>query len=47
VHDAGAREEPLAAGMVLTLEPGVYIPEKALGVRIEDEVLVTETARAS
>jgi len=43
VHDAGAREEPLAAGMVLTLEPGVYIPEKALGVRIEDEVLVTET----
>ncbi len=42
VHDAGAYQEPLQAGMVVTLEPGIYIPEKALGVRIEDEVLVTE-----
>ena len=43
VHDAGAYHEPLQAGMVLTLEPGIYIPEKALGVRIEDQVLVTAT----
>ena len=43
VHDAGAYHEPLAAGMVLTIEPGIYLPEKGLGVRIEDEVLVTET----
>ncbi|HSU54196.1 MAG TPA: Xaa-Pro peptidase family protein [Candidatus Dormibacteraeota bacterium] len=42
VHDAGAYQEPLAAGMVITLEPGIYIPEKKLGVRIEDDVLVTE-----
>jgi Xaa-Pro aminopeptidase len=27
--------------MVITIEPGIYIPEKALGIRIEDEVLVT------
>lgn len=43
VHDAGAYHEPLKAGMVFTIEPGIYIPEKGLGVRIEDEVLVTPT----
>ncbi|HEU4333914.1 MAG TPA: Xaa-Pro peptidase family protein [Candidatus Eisenbacteria bacterium] len=43
VHDAGLYRKPLQAGMVLTIEPGVYIPEKALGVRIEDDVLVTPT----
>ncbi len=43
VHDAGAYQEPLAAGMVITLEPGIYIPERKLGVRIEDDVLVTPT----
>lgn len=41
VHDSGLYRKPLQAGMVLTVEPGVYIPEKSLGVRIEDEVLVT------
>lgn len=41
VHDAGEYQEPLAAGMVITLEPGIYIPEKQIGVRIEDDVLVT------
>lgn len=41
VHDAGAYHEPLKVGMVLTIEPGIYIPEKSLGVRIEDEVVVT------
>lgn len=43
VHDAGAYHEPLQVGSVITLEPGIYIPEKNLGVRIEDEVVVTET----
>jgi Xaa-Pro aminopeptidase len=43
VHDAGAYQEPLQAGMVLTIEPGIYLPERGFGVRIEDEVLVTET----
>jgi Xaa-Pro aminopeptidase len=41
VHDSGLYRKPLQAGMVVTIEPGIYIPEKSLGVRIEDEVLVT------
>lgn len=43
VHDAGAYHEPLAAGMVITIEPGIYLPNEKLGVRIEDDVLVTES----
>ncbi len=42
VHDAGSRDEKLRPGMVITVEPGIYIPEETLGVRIEDDVLVTE-----
>ena len=41
VHDPGDRERPLEPGMVVTVEPGLYIPEENLGVRIEDDVLVT------
>ncbi len=43
VHDVGGYQRPLAPGMVFTIEPGVYIPSESLGVRIEDDVLVTET----
>jgi len=43
VHDVGPGGMPLAPGMVFTIEPGVYIPAESLGVRIEDDVLVTET----
>jgi Xaa-Pro aminopeptidase len=43
VHDPGDRNRPLEPGMVVTVEPGIYIPEEKLGVRIEDDVLVTET----
>jgi Xaa-Pro aminopeptidase len=42
VHDAFDPAEPLKAGMVITIEPGVYIPEENIGVRIEDIILVTE-----
>jgi len=40
VHDAGLYNAPLPAGAVLTVEPGVYLPERGFGVRIEDEVLI-------
>ncbi|HUJ80724.1 MAG TPA: Xaa-Pro peptidase family protein [Candidatus Acidoferrales bacterium] len=42
VHDPGSTTRPLEAGMVFTIEPGIYIPEENLGVRIEDDVLVTK-----
>jgi Xaa-Pro aminopeptidase len=42
VHDVGDGRRPLEPGMVLTVEPGIYLPEENLGVRIEDDVLVTE-----
>jgi Xaa-Pro aminopeptidase len=41
VHDP-QEDIPLRAGMVITIEPGIYIPEENLGVRIEDTLLVTE-----
>jgi Xaa-Pro aminopeptidase len=43
VHDPGEYCKPLEPGMVVTVEPGIYIPEENLGVRIEDDILITET----
>jgi len=42
VHDAGDAEKPIPVGAVFTVEPGVYLPAQGFGVRIEDEVLITE-----
>jgi Xaa-Pro aminopeptidase len=42
VHDPGETSLELKPGMVITIEPGIYIPEENLGVRIEDTILVTE-----
>jgi len=43
VHDPGDSCKPLMPGQMVTIEPGIYIPEENLGVRIEDDVLITET----
>jgi len=42
VHDVGNYDLPLAPGVIITVEPGIYIPEEGIGIRIEDDVLVTE-----
>lgn len=42
VHDVGTYAEPLKEGDVFTIEPGIYIPEEALGVRIEDNYWMTK-----
>ena len=41
VHDVGDLSMPLPPGAVITIEPGIYIPAENLGVRIEDDILVT------
>jgi Xaa-Pro aminopeptidase len=41
VHDVGFFDEPMQAGMVFTVEPGIYIPEEKLGIRIENNYLIT------
>ncbi|MCF6350125.1 MAG: aminopeptidase P family protein [Flavobacteriaceae bacterium] len=41
-HDYGILTEPMQAGMVFTVEPGIYIPEENLGIRIEDNYVIQE-----
>ena len=43
VHDVGPMNQPFAPGWVLTVEPGIYIPDEGFGVRIENNILVTES----
>jgi Xaa-Pro aminopeptidase len=43
VHDPSGPSRPLEPGMVITIEPGIYIPEENIGVRIEDDALITPT----
>lgn len=42
VHDLGTRVEPIRPGMVFTVEPGIYIEEEQMGIRIENNVWITE-----
>ncbi len=42
VHDVADHTLPLAANMVITVEPGIYIPEEGIGIRIEDDVQITQ-----
>ena len=43
VHDLGTRTAPLQAGMLLTVEPGIYIEEEKMGVRIENNLWLTKS----
>ncbi|HUD46817.1 MAG TPA: aminopeptidase P family protein [Candidatus Baltobacteraceae bacterium] len=45
VHDVVAARQPIQAGWVMTVEPGIYIPEERMGVRLENNVWVTETGQ--
>ena len=42
-HDYGILIEPMKAGMVFTVEPGIYIPEENLGIRLEDDYVIQKT----
>ena len=42
VHDLGTKTDPLEEGMVLTVEPGIYIEEEQMGIRIENNILITK-----
>jgi len=42
VHDVGLLKEPFAPGWVMTVEPGIYLPEEGFAVRLENDVLITD-----
>ncbi len=42
VHDVGTRDLPFEAGMVLSCEPGIYIMEEGIGIRLENDILITD-----
>ena len=43
VHDVGGKDDVFKPGMILTCEPGIYIPEEGIGIRLENDILITET----
>lgn len=45
VHDVGLNYKPIRAGMVFTCEPGIYIPEEGIGIRIENDILITANGK--
>ncbi|MBU3916144.1 M24 family metallopeptidase, partial [bacterium] len=42
IHDVGRLDIPMKPGAIITVEPGLYLPEEGIGIRIEDNVLLTE-----
>lgn len=42
MHDSGERNDVLKPGMVITCEPGIYIKEEGIGIRIEDDICIGE-----
>lgn len=47
VHDVGLETEPLEPGQIITIEPGVYIASENIGVRTEDDILITDTGHVN
>lgn len=47
VHDFADREQPLQVGMVLTVEPGIYIQEEKMGIRLENNVVITKNGNTN
>ncbi len=45
VHDVGRYYEPMQAGMVFSCEPGIYIQEEGIGIRLENDILITENGQ--
>ena len=45
VHDIGDHYAPLAEGAILTCEPGIYIPEENIGIRIENDIMITSNGK--
>jgi Xaa-Pro aminopeptidase len=43
VHDVGTMYEPISSGMVFTVEPGIYIPEENLGIRLENNIVIQDS----
>ncbi len=44
-HDYGALKTPMKSNMVFTVEPGIYIPEEQMGIRLEDDVVIQDTGK--
>jgi Xaa-Pro aminopeptidase len=42
VHDVGTMHYPISVGMVFTVEPGIYIPEESIGIRLENNIVIQE-----
>ena len=42
VHDVGSRQVVFESGMVMTCEPGIYIPQEGIGIRLENDIMVAE-----
>ena len=42
VHDVGTMYNPIEPGMVFTVEPGIYLPEEGLGIRLENNIVILE-----
>jgi len=43
VHDVGTKDTPFEAGNILSCEPGIYIPSEGFGVRLETDILITNS----